>query len=61
MTELVVTLAFLLVFQNLVRFIDLFEFCLVATLLVRMVFDRQFTERLFIASSEAVFGTPNTS
>jgi hypothetical protein len=46
-TELVVPLAFLLVFKYLVRFVDFFELRLVATFFVRVVLYGSLTERLF--------------
>ena len=44
MAKLVVALAFLLVLQNLVRFINLFEFGLITALFIWMVFHRQFAK-----------------
>ena len=46
-TKLVVALPFLLVFEDFVGFVRLFEFFLIATLFVRMILDRQLAKRLF--------------
>ena len=47
MSKLIVALAFLLIFQYFVGFIDFFEFRLIAARLVWMLLNRQLTESLF--------------
>ena len=44
MTELVVTLAFLLVFENFVSFVNLFEFLFTAAFFVGVIFNSQLTK-----------------
>ena len=46
-TKLVVALPFLLVFEDFVSLVRLFEFFLITTLFVRMILDRQLAKRLF--------------
>jgi len=46
MAKLIVALALLLILQNFVCFINLFEFRLVAALFIRVIFYRQFAKSL---------------
>jgi hypothetical protein len=57
-TELVVALAFLLIFEYFVGLVDFFELGLVTTLFVRVVFYGSLTERLFDFIGAGTLGYP---